>query len=144
MGTKDSLELVAQLHQAERDGDWDRYGELLTDDVMIRMAGVPTVMGGVTKGREAAVEQMRANTAAGTFDVKGMFGDDDQVCVVGKMSAERFPGSEFLRGVDRPYSTYECVVYRIADGRVAEWTAYVNWLDPYVQMGLVDPTTLTP
>jgi hypothetical protein len=32
-------------------------------------------------------------------------------------------------------------VYRVADGKVAESTAYVNWLDPYVQVGLVDPST---
>jgi ketosteroid isomerase-like protein len=73
-----------------------------------------------------------------------MFGDGEHVCVVGKVNAERFPGNDFLRGVDLPYSTYECVVYRIADGKVAESTTYLNWLDPYVQVGLVDPSTLTP
>ena len=30
----------------------------------------------------------------------------------------------------------------IADGKVAESTSYVNWLDPYVQVGLVDPSSL--
>ena len=72
-----------------------------------------------------------------------MFGDDKHVCLVGKVTAERFIGSQHLRGADQPYSTYECVVYRIADGKVAESTAYVNWLDPYVQLGLVDVSTLT-
>jgi hypothetical protein len=28
-------------------------------------------------------------------------------------------------------------------GRVAAWTAYVGWLDPYVQMGLMDGASLT-
>ena len=37
----------------------------------------------------------------------------------------------------------ECIVYRIEGGRVAESTVYVNWLDPYVQMALVDMCTLT-
>ena len=34
-------------------------------------------------------------------------------------------------------------MYRITDGKVAESTAYINWLDPYVQVGLVDLSTLT-
>ena len=38
----------------------------------------------------------------------------------------------------RPYSTYECVVYRIANGKVAESTTYISWLDPDVRVGLVD------
>jgi len=34
-------------------------------------------------------------------------------------------------------------VYRLANGKVAESTAYINWLDPYVQTGLVDVGALT-
>jgi ketosteroid isomerase-like protein len=72
-----------------------------------------------------------------------MFGDDEHVCVVGKVTAVSFLGSQHLQGAERPYSTYECIVYRIADGKMAESTAYINWLDPYVQVGLVDVGTLT-
>jgi hypothetical protein len=42
-----------------------------------------------------------------------------------------------------PYTTYECLVYRIVDGKVASSTAYINWLDPYVQVGLDDLGGLT-
>jgi hypothetical protein len=52
--------------------------------------------------------------------------------------AERYVGSQYLQGADRPYSTSECIVYRIAGGKVAESTAYINWLDPYLKVGLVD------
>jgi hypothetical protein len=62
---------------------------------------------------------------------------------VGVVTADGWPGNEVLRGADRPYSTYECVVYRIANGKVAESTTYINWLDPYVQVGLVDMDTVT-
>jgi hypothetical protein len=41
-------------------------------------------------------------------------------------------------GYDDPFSTYECVVFRLEDGRVAEQTTYVNWLDAYVQTGMLD------
>ena len=108
-----------------------------------RAAGVPAGLNGVLRGRAAIVEQLRRTGGDSSFEVKQMFGDDRNVCVVGKVTAQRFVGSEHLQGADRPYSTYECIVYRIADGKVAESTGYINWLDPYVQMGLVEASTLT-
>jgi ketosteroid isomerase-like protein len=143
MGAKENLELIEQMQQAARDQDFDRYGQLLADDATFRAAGVPAGLGGVLTGRQAIVDQLRQTAGTSTFEVKQMFGDDEHVCVVGKVTAERFLGSQHLRGADRPYSTYECIVYRIADGKVAESTAYINWLDPYVQIGLVDVSTLT-
>jgi ketosteroid isomerase-like protein len=141
MGQSESLKLIEQVQQAVRDRDFDRYGELIADDAVFRVAGVPAGMGGVLKGRQAIVDQMRQG--GGSFEVKKMFGDDENVCLVGKVRAERFPGNQVLRGADQPYSTYECIVYRIDGGKVAESTAYLNWLDPYVQVGLVDASTLT-
>ena len=143
MGVEENLELIEELQQAARDRDLDRYGQLLADDATFRAAGVPAGLGGVLVGREAIVDQLRQTAGAGRFEIKQMFGDDKHVCVVGKVTAERYIGSQYLRGADRPYSTYECVVYRIAGGKVAESTAYINWLDPYVQVGLVDVKTLT-
>jgi ketosteroid isomerase-like protein len=143
MGAKENLELIDELRQAARDQDFDQYGSLLTEDAVFRMAGVPGALGGVTKGRQAIVDQIR-QMSGGNFEVREMFGDDRHVCVVGKLSADRFPGNQYLRSADQPYSTYECIIYRIADGKVAESTSYVNWLDAYVQTGLVDVTSLIP
>ena len=143
MGIKENLELIEELQRAARDQDFDRYGQLLADDATFRAAGVPASLGGVLVGREAIVDQLRQTAGAARFEIKQMFGDDQYVCVVGKTTAERYIGSQYLRGADRPYSTYECIVYRIAGGKVAESTAYINWLDPYVQVGLVDLTSFT-
>jgi ketosteroid isomerase-like protein len=143
MGTKQNLELIEELQQAARDQDFDRYGQLIADDATFRVAGVPAGLGGVVTGRQAIVDQIRQTAGAATFEIKQMFGDDEHVCVVGKVRAERYIGSQYLQGADRPYSTYECIVYRIAKGKVADSTAYINWLDPYVQVGLVDLGTLT-
>jgi ketosteroid isomerase-like protein len=143
MGAKENLELIEELQRAVRDLDFERYGQLLADDATFRTAGVPAGLGGVLAGREAIVDQFRQTAGVGSLEIKQIFGDDKQVCVVGKVAAERFVGSRYLRGAERPYSTYECIVYRIADGKVAESTAYINWLDPYVQVGLVDLSTLT-
>jgi ketosteroid isomerase-like protein len=141
MGAQENLKLIEEVLQALRDRDYDRYGALLAEDAVFRLAGVPAGMGGVFTGRQAIVDQMRQ--VSGTFETKEMFGDGEHVCLVGKVSAQRFPGNQFLQGVERPYSTYECLVYRIAGGKVVEWTAYLNWLDPMVQVGLVDASTLT-
>jgi nitrite reductase/ring-hydroxylating ferredoxin subunit/ketosteroid isomerase-like protein len=144
MGAKENLELIEELPQAARDRDFDRYGALLTDDGVFRMAGVPASMGGVTTGRQAVVDQFRATAGDSTFALKQMFGDDKHVCVIGRVAAERLPGNAYLQGADHPHPTYECVVYRIANGRVAESTAYINWLDPYVQSGWSTPATSPP
>jgi ketosteroid isomerase-like protein len=143
MGVKENLELIEQLLEASRVQDFARYAELVADDATFRAAGVPAGLGGVLRGRDAIVEQLRRTAGDSSFETKQMFGDDRSVCVVGKVTAQQFIGSEHLRGADRPYSTYECVVYQIANGKVAESTAYLNWLDPYVQIGLVDVGTLT-
>ena len=64
MRAKENLELIEELQQAARDRDFDRYGALLTDDAAFRMAGVPASMGGVTTGRQAVVDQFRAQRPA--------------------------------------------------------------------------------
>ena len=141
MGAKENLAIVEQLQRATHERDFAKYAELVADDAVWRMAGVPAGMGGVTAGRQAIVDLVSASAGGGSFEVKQQFADDEHVCVVGKMTADGFAGNEYLRNADRPFSTYECIVYRVADGKVAESTAYVNWLDPYVQVGLVDPST---
>ena len=142
MGAKENLELVERYLAAGREQDWDTVRDCLTEDVTFRMAGVPRSMGGVTEGRDAVLSTMRQG--GGELEPRQVFADDAHVCVVAKASASRFPGNDFLRAAEKPYSTYECIVYGIAHGRIAESSAYVNWLDPYVQVGLVDPTSLQP
>jgi ketosteroid isomerase-like protein len=146
MGAKENLQIIEEMQGAARNGDWTLYGKHLADDVTFRMAGVPRSLGGVSQGRDAVLEMMRQNaeTTGGTFEQKDVSADDTHVCVVGKISGPRFPGNAFLKSAENPYSTYECVVYRMHNGRVIESTAYVNWLDVYTKVGLVDPTSLLP
>lgn len=144
MGAKENLEIVEQLQEAVESGDWDAYGRLLADDVVVRMAGVPGALGGVTRGRDEAVAMMRRTPPQGRFEQRSTCADDTQVVMVGKFSAPSFAGNAFLRGSDKPWSTFECIVYRLDQGRVKESTSYINWLDVYTQVGLVDPASLTP
>ena len=50
--------------------------------------------------------------------------------------------TQFFRGNDRRFTTYQCIVYRIDGGRIQEQVSYANWMDVYVQTGLVDLATL--
>jgi hypothetical protein len=90
----------------------------------------------VIDGRDRIMENFRRQTP-GPFEVHKMFGDDTNVCVVAEIT-NTLGGTEFLRGSDQPFTTFECVVYRIKDRHIREHTTYLNWLDAYVQAGLVD------
>jgi ketosteroid isomerase-like protein len=90
----------------------------------------------VVQGRQAILENFRGQTP-GSFKIHHLFGDDTHVCVVAKVTGT-LAGTDLLQGSDQPFTTFECVVYRITDGLIREHTTYVNWLDAYVQTGLVD------
>jgi ketosteroid isomerase-like protein len=145
MGAKENLAVIEDLRQAAQERDWDRYGCLLAHNAVFRMAGVPRSLGGVTEGRDAVIAQMRQTSAVGgTVETRDIFADDNQVCVISKLTAPRFQGNDSFRAAEKPFSTFQCVVYRIDQGKVTESTNYVNWLDVYTQVGLIDPASLTP
>jgi hypothetical protein len=145
VGAKENLAIVEELVRAERERNWTRYGELLADNVSFRLAGVPLHLGGSVQGKEAVVNYARANASGGAaFSTRDIFADDSRVCLTGRLSGPRFLGNQALRSSDRSYSTYECIVYNIDyQGKVASWTTYLNWLDVYTQVGLVDPSSIS-
>lgn len=130
------VDLVKQLLRAVTDRDERRVAGLYAEDAIFRMAGVPRAFGGVVEGRDAIMENFRRQPPA-SHDVQVAFGTDTQACVVAKREGT-IPTTQTFQGSDRPFVTYECMVFRFEDGRVKEQTAYVNWLDAYVQAGLVD------
>ena len=143
MGAQDNIRVVQELQRVFRDRDAKRYGELLTDDAVIRVAGVPRALGGVTQGREQILADFRQQPApAGEAEVQSVFADDNHVCAVMKVSGP-FPGNQYFRGSGKPFSTYQCVVYGLDGGRISEQTVYMNFLDVYVQAGLVPLSSLT-
>ena len=143
MGAQDNIRVVQELQRVFRDRDAKRYGELLTDDAVIRVAGVPRALGGVTQGREQILADFRQQSApAGEAEVQSVFADDNHVCAVMKVSGP-FAGNQYFRGSGKPFSTYECIVYGLDGGRIRETTMYMNFLDVYVQAGLVPLSSLT-
>jgi ketosteroid isomerase-like protein len=141
MSAKQNLELIERHMEAVRSGDEKTFAADYAENAVVRTAGVPGSLGGVLEGRQQIVENFRRQVQP-VFEVRQMFGDDSRVCVVARVTTT-LAGTEFLRGNDAPYSAFECATYRIVDGRIREQTVYVNWLDVYVQTGLVDVNSLT-
>ena len=93
------------------------------------------------RGRTAIVENFRRQDPA-TVDVRLIFGDDTHVCVVGRLSGI-MTGTAKLKGNNQPFTSYECAVYTFRNGLIDQQLLFVNWLDPYVQVGIVDVASLT-
>ena len=142
MGSQENIKVVQDLIQANRDRDEARLSQLLTEDAVIRVAGVPRALGGVTQGRDQILANLREQAPAGQAEIRSIFADDNNVCAVLKVSGP-FTGSQHFRGSDRPFSTYECIVYGLDSGRIKDQTVYMNFLDVYVQAGLVPLNSLT-
>ena len=143
MGNQENINVVRDLVQAARDRDESRLSQLLTEDAVIRVAGVPRALGGVTQGRDQILQNLRQQgPPPGEAEIRSIFADDNNVCAVFKVSGP-FEGTENFRGTGKPFSTYQCTVYGLEGGRVREQTMYMNFLDVYVQAGLVPLDTLT-
>lgn len=143
MGSKENIKVVQDLMQASRDRDEKRYGELFAEDAVIRVAGVPKALGGVTQGREQILANFRQlGPAAGEAEIRSIFADDDNVCAVMRVSGP-FSGNQYFRGSDKPFTTYESLIFNLQGGKIREQTVYMNFLDVYVQAGLVPLNSLT-
>lgn len=141
MRDKENIELVETVIACQRAGDWVTLASLYSEDATARMAGVPRSLGGSITGRDQIVEFAKRTQL--TIDVRDIFGDDTHVCVVQKVSSDRFDGGQFLKSVDKQFSEWQCVVYRLMNGQITEVTTYANWMSVYVQTGLVDLASIT-
>ena len=129
-------DVVESLFAAVARGDTAAAGECYAEDAVVRMAGVPRHLGGVVEGREAITVDI-AQRPTSTLEVRHVFADGDNVCAVVKRSGP-LAATQMFRGSAGEFTTYECVVFTLDERRVKEQTTYVNWLDAYVQAGLID------
>ena len=141
MTAKENLALIERHIEAIASRDAEAFASDYAEDAVVRMAGVPDSLGGVLKGRWQIVDDFRRQPPR-TIEIRQMFADDSHVCAMAKVTSI-LGGTQFLRGSDHPYSAFECTTYRIAGRRIEEQTTYVNWLDVYVQTGLVELNSLT-
>ena len=136
MGTDPDLQLVSDLVDALGAGDGQRAGRLYADDAVVRMAGVPRALGGVVEGRAAIIDDIIRRPVS-KLELRLCFGGAQHLCAVVRRQSTLAPTNTF-QGNEQPFTTYECIVLRVQDGTVKEQTTYVNWLDAYVQAGMVD------
>lgn len=137
MAAQENIRIVRDYMQAVRDRDERRMGDILADHAVVRVAGVPRALGGVVQGREQILQNFRQQPPPqGEADTRTIFADDTHVCAVQRVSAS-FDGSEHFKGTGKPYTTYQAAVYTLAGGRIEEQTLYINFLDVYVQAGVI-------
>jgi len=136
MGQSSVQQVVENLFAAVARGDAAAAGELYAEDPVFRMAGVPRHLGGVVEGRVAIAADI-AQRPPSKLEVRQIFADGDNACAVVKRTGP-VTATQTFRGSDREFTTYECVVFKLDGGRIKEQTTYVNWLDAYVQAGLID------
>jgi len=134
--TDQSHQIVDRLFGAVAAGDAAAAADLYADGAVFRMAGVPRHLGGVVEGRGAIATDIEQRPPS-RLEVRQVFGDGESVCAVVKRTGP-VTRTQTFRGTEREFSTYECVVFKLEAGRIKEQTTYVNWLDAYVQTGLID------
>ena len=132
----DSERIINELLTAVASGDGQRAAGLYAEDRTVRMAGVPRALGGLVEGRDRIVDDI-AQRPPSTLDVRLIFGDNEHSCAVVKRTGTVTTTATF-KGSNSQFTSYECVLFRFEDGRVKEQTTYINWLDAYVQTGLID------
>ena len=142
MSAKQTIGIIEDFLGALRERNVPRATSLLQPAVTLRVAGVPAALGGRIEGRDAVASFYEGAATGGASEVRTMFGDDVHVCVVTKLSSDQFPGNDYFRPAAKPYTTWQCQVFRVADGAIAEITTYVNWADVYAQTGLIDVASL--
>lgn len=141
MGRSENIAIVEHLHQLLRDKDWARLRDLLADDAVFHMAGMPPEIGGLLSGPDQIIEGLQ-QAPGGSFRIDRIIADDESVCVLGEWNVPEFPGTDFLRGSDHGFIVEECDVYKLKNGKFVEATSYINWLHGFVQMELVNVAEL--
>jgi ketosteroid isomerase-like protein len=126
--------------QAMMERDWEAYGDLYAEDLVMRTPGLP----GVTRGREARVAMARGLATAfpdGRAEVERAFGEGDWACVQARFTGTHTgplptPDGEIPatnKSVDFTY----CMVVKFENGNAAELDEYFDQLLLLTQLGIV-------
>jgi len=109
---------LTEAARAINEGDWEAYGNLFTEDLVMVTPSLP----GISRGREARVSMVQGiMEASPTGIVEGVrsFGRGDLACAELRFSGTD-PEGEIV--FDLPY----CMVMRFNDGKVAELNEYYD------------------
>ena len=122
METVDNKQVVIDFYEAGARGDMDTCFALIADDITWRTIG-STKFSGTFAGKQALTEELLGplfgQLKAGiTSTIEALIAEDDIVVALTKGKAETHDGT--------PYNNTYCQVMRIADGKIAEVTEYMD------------------
>jgi len=143
MSTEERLQILEEGAKGLNAGDWDAYGRVFAEGVIVRSPGQE----GPAVGRAARVQVVRGLMEAfpdGVVEVTGTFGQGDLMCVGCTFTGTHTGPLEGPDGsivpptnarVDFPY----CLVMRFEGGEVVELHEYYDQLELLVPLGLLQP-----
>ena len=122
MGIVENKQVVIDFYEAGARGDIDACFGLIADDITWTNVG-STKFSGTYKGKQALMEELLGplfgQLKAGiTATIEALIAEDDTVVALTKGQAETHDGT--------PYNNTYCQVIRIADGKFAEVTEYMD------------------
>ena len=134
--------VIEEFFDAWNAKDWDRWGSLHADAVY--HAGPDHAA--PLQGREAT---LAAHRGLGNvfpdfrYDITRVFGDGGLVCVEWTLTGTQqgplpAPGGR-IEPTGRQVRVPGCFVFRVADGKVAEYVGHVDFLGMYRQLGAIAP-----
>lgn len=136
--TQANKELVREFHSGIWAGELDLFDEHVAADYVGHDPDVPDDVHGPEEFREL-IAARRAAMSDLDHTIEDLFGEDDRVVVRGRVTARHTGEMMGIPPTDREVSVEETIVYRIADGEVAETWAAVDRLGLLRQLGAVDP-----
>ncbi len=122
MGIVENKQVVIDFYEAGARGDIDACFSLVADDITWKNVG-STKFSGTYKGKQALMEellgplfgQLKAGISA---TIEALIAEDDIVVALTRGQAETLDGT--------PYNNTYCQVIRVADGKFAEVTEYMD------------------
>ncbi len=122
MGIVENKQVVIDFYEAGARGDIDACFSLIADDITWTNVG-STKFSGTYQGKQALMEELLGplfgQLKAGiTATIEALIAEDDIVVALTRGEAETLDGT--------PYNNTYCQVIRIADGKFAEVTEYMD------------------
>lgn len=137
---KDVEHFMVEAERSVNQRDWDGYGQLFSEDLVLRAPGVP----GEAIGRDARVKFVQGILKTfpdGRIEGVRAFGQGSWGCVQFRFKGTNTGPLATPDGGEAPATNKSvgfpyCVVARFEDGMIAELDEYFDQLDMLTQLGL--------
>ncbi len=132
---------VAEGERSINARDWEAYGRLFAESLVMQAPGLPEPM----RGRDARVKMVQGIIEAfpdGQVEVRRSFGQGDLGCLeviftgthTGPLASS---GGETIPATDKPLRYPYCIVMKFENGEVTELNDYYDQLEILKQLGLM-------